>query len=524
MATTERVIQPTIAEDGSAHYTSVTSAPDDSTAVCYMVPRRVIPVIFVPGVMGTNLIATDGPYKGQTVWLVNGMVGPAKSWIGSFPSTRKRKLDPKTTDVYEGGDIPSGTAQSEAELRRRGWGTVAKMSYGTLLPFLENALNDAHAAESGLRSLLMKQLIAQEPGVSVLSFEEVALSYKYQLPVHAVGYNWLRSNADSAKHLAKKIREFTSYYKVKGLACEKVIIVTHSMGGLVARYYSEVDGHRDDVLGIVHGVMPTTGSATAYKRVVSGTEGPAGPVLGPNNAAMTPVFAQSPGPLQLLPTIEYGMGWLKIRNGDEQRSLPASDPYEEIYLQRGRWWSLVKDELVNPLDPSKKSVDANWISYVFLIKKDVKLFHTKISGKFHRKTYAFYGDDWKHKTWGDVVWESKLNPVLKWAGIYSKIDDLDDGLVLGDSGTGDQSLLQRSGGEPINSMYVLLPAAENGDSTVPVRSGQAPSGKAGVQACVPYPGVDHEGAYKGRTQQLFALWAVTRIVGSVKGTSLEYKQ
>jgi hypothetical protein len=71
--------------------------------------------------------------------------------------------------------------------------------------------------------------------------------------------------------------------------------------------------------------------------------------------------------------------------------------------------------------------------------------------------------------------------------------------------------------------YNLMPPAENGDGTVPIRSGRAPAGQAGVQACVAYPGVDHEGAYKERIQQLFALWAVTRIVANVKGTSLEYK-
>ncbi|MGS1000387.1 hypothetical protein ACVCH0_01530 [Burkholderia glumae] len=55
-------------------------------------------------------------------------------------------------------------------------------------------------------------------------------------------------------------------------------------------------------------------------------------------------------------------------------------------------------------------------------------------------------------------------------------------------------------------------------------NGRAPGGQAGVQACVAYPGVEHEKAYQGRLQQLFALWAVTRIVANVKGTSLEYKQ
>lgn len=522
LAENERVIPARMADDGSVHYTSVTSAPDSSTAVCYMVSDRVIPVVFVPGVMGSNIVSTEGEYKGKKIWVVNDPVSVALDWVGSNAEVRKKKLDPETTSVYDGGDIPIGTAQSEAELRRRGWGTVAKASYGTFLPFLENALNDTHDCKSGVRAKLMHDLVAQAPGIRVLSHEEITLSYKYYMPVHAVGYNWLQSNSDSAQHLAKKIKEFIEYYKSQNKICEKVIIVTHSMGGLVARHYSEVDGHSDSVLGIVHGVMPTTGSATAYKRVTTGSEGVAGPVLGPNSATMTSVFAQSPGPLQLLPSVEYGMGWLKLRNGNEQVALPVADPYQEIYLRRGRWWSLVNEALINPMDVDKKKIEMDWSAYAILIKQEVKTFHEAIRGKFHRETYVFYGNGENHKTWGDVVWDCKINPVLKWMDSYSKIDSLKDGKVLRDNGTGSQSVIQHSGGAPIYMQYNLLPPTENGDGTVPIRSGRSPTGRPGVQVCIAYPDVDHEGAYKKRPQHLFTLWAVTRIVGNVKGTVLEY--
>lgn len=519
MATNERIIPARMADDGSVHYASVTSAPDDSTAVCYMVPDRVIPVIFVPGVMGSNLKAIDG----DPIWLVNSAVAIAKEWLLVGPEVRKEKLDPTTTTVDDGGDIPSGTVQSEAELRRRGWGTVAKASYGTFLPFLENSLNDAQECKSGLRAQLMRELVADAPGVRVLSQKEVEVSYKYYMPVHAVGYNWLQSNADSAKHLAQKISDFIDYYRKQKKLCEKVIIVTHSMGGLVARCCSEVDGHRNSILGIVHGVMPTTGAATAYKRVTTGSEGAGGLVLGPDNATMTPVFAQSPGPLQLLPSAEYGMGWLKIRNGKDQTSLPVSDPYTEIYLQRGKWWSLVDVRLINPIDEKKQNIDADWNAYAGLIKKKVKPFHESIRGKFHSTTYAFFGNDENHKTWGDIVWESKINRILKWSGSYVRVENIENGQVIRNNGTGNLSVLQRSKRAPIHMQYDLAPPLESGDGTVPFRSGCAPAGRPGVHVCVAYSGVDHEGAYKTRRQQLFALWAVTRIVANVKGTSMEYK-
>jgi hypothetical protein len=129
MATVERIIPPTIGADGSVHYSSVTSTPDDSIAVCHMVPDRIIPVIFLPGVMGTNLTREGRP---DAIWLLDSGTTVAP-WMATSPAVRKQKLNPDQTEVYGGGKIPSGTVQTESELRRRGWGEVACMSYGEWL-------------------------------------------------------------------------------------------------------------------------------------------------------------------------------------------------------------------------------------------------------------------------------------------------------------------------------------------------------------------------------------------------------
>lgn len=517
MTTIERVIPPKIAEDGSIHYSSVMSPCDDSIAVCPMIPTRVIPVVFVPGVMGTNLMGADG----SPVWLVNGTWSVLKDWGMRGPEKRKRLLDPKTTEVYRGGDIPQGTAQKDAELKRRGWGEVGNMSYGTFLPWLENALNDPLRAREGIRSELMKELVAPAPTVDLLTRDEVALSYRYQLPVHAVGYNWLQSNEVSARRLHERIDDFMRYYRDKGYMCTHVIIVTHSMGGLVARYYSEVLNKRSNVLGIAHGVMPTTGAATAYKRVKAGTEMPAGLALGSNSAEMTAVFAQAPGPLQLLPSFEYGMGWLKVRDGARLISLPAYDPYKEIYLSRGQWWSLIDDKLVDPLDKRKKSIDASWIEYERIMQRQVISFHKKLSGNYHGNTYAFYGDDSKHKAWGDVTWTRRIAPRHEIDSKLPQIDNLLDGRVISEWGKGTVGMMSSRGGQEDLAIFDIQPAAEDGDGTVPKRSGRAPSGK--IKVCVPYQGVDHESAYKKRPQQLFALWAITKIAYAVRFTDMAYK-
>ncbi len=153
---TERILPRQVADDGSVHYTSTTSAPDDSHGVCYLMPERVIPVIFVPGIMGSNLMDKEG----NTVWLVNSKVSVASQWFNETAGKRKRVLDPNATRVYRGGKLPTKTPHSAQELHRRGWGEVGAMSYGDFLVWLDHHLNDYHPetnyGRDGLRAELMK--------------------------------------------------------------------------------------------------------------------------------------------------------------------------------------------------------------------------------------------------------------------------------------------------------------------------------------------------------------------------------
>jgi pimeloyl-ACP methyl ester carboxylesterase len=531
MAFPDRIIPAVVHDDGSVHHSSVMSHESDtSCAVCYMVPMRIIPVIFVPGIMGSNLKSIDSPFeRPRPIWTVNSKWSIGTQWGGTGAANRKRLLDPQNTEVDGDGVIAKGTARTEAELRRRGWGEVAAMSYGNFLVWLENALNDADAStdygRKGLRAELMKQAVAEAPGVDPLTYDEVSLSYKYQFPVHAVGYNWLQSNKNSAQCLHDRAEQFMEHYRSEfGYMCDKVILVTHSMGGLVARYYSEVLGGYSNVLGIVHGVMPATGAAMAYKRVKAGTEGMAGSVLGANAAEVTAVFAQSPGALQLLPGHDYGMHWLTVRDFDGSISLPLRDPYEEIYLQRGTWWGLIDDRLLNPLDKGKSTVGADWAGFEKLINNQVRSFHAKISNKYHMNTYAFYGDDAALKTWGNVTW--KRTRRRSYGGVPIPEPTLSNPLSANatwNPGLGQQVVPTDSGTALDGALFVLQDPDERGDGTVPTRSGNAPFGRRGVQVCVPYPGVEHEGAYKDKQVQRFALWAITKIAYRVKQTSMAYK-
>jgi pimeloyl-ACP methyl ester carboxylesterase len=73
-----------------------------------------------------------------------------------------------------------------------------------------------------------------------------------------VGYNWLRCNSEAAARLAQKIDTWIAEWKARpGYQCDKVILISHSMGGLVCRAYARQ--HPDKVLGVIHGVQPAVG-------------------------------------------------------------------------------------------------------------------------------------------------------------------------------------------------------------------------------------------------------------------------
>ena len=196
-----RVITPKFDKNGFALYDSITSPSDDTYAIAYVVPDRVIPVIFVPGVMGSNLAKKNKKTSDSQapIWLLNSLEGMAQDWILTKANKRKELLRPEVTEVYRGGSISEGTMQTKEELLRRGWGEVGYTSYGDALLWLENTLNESHSPLQGQRANLIGQALEGAIKMEAVTRDEVALSYKYRLPVHAVGYNWLDSNAQSAE-------------------------------------------------------------------------------------------------------------------------------------------------------------------------------------------------------------------------------------------------------------------------------------------------------------------------------------
>lgn len=544
MTTKVRPLTPEVDNRGDPVWHTRLSAPDDSYAQIKMIPDRVIPVIFVPGVMGSNLKA-----KGQAEdieWLLDSSLSML-AWMGRGPKTRKRHLTPTTMAVYDGGKIPEGTAVPSEELKRRGWGEVAHMSYANTLVWLESNLNDFEGAENGERAKLKKLGLQALVGESTLTQDEFELSYKYRFPVYACGYNWLDSNAASSKRLGECIDAVIHRYRRENKKCEKVIVVTHSMGGLVARHCSEVAGYRDKIFGIVHGVLPAIGAAAVYRRFKSGTEGDFGAalVLGSNAAEMTAVLSSAPGPLQLLPTPEYGNGWLKIKDGAQEYSFPQNgDPYGEIYTVRGKWWSMCEDGLINPLNAERSStkkqqrMDADWVAFADAIHLHIKTFHEQIQSKYHPNSHAFIGSHADNKAYGNVTWKGidGLFPSLfrenRPADVLNARPLTPE--ELRETNRPDQQInrtrtveaTSKDNDRPtkIQSFNISEPD-EPGDGTVPHRSGVAV--KASCRSFMQV-NVGHEPAYNHKKGDEnirachFALRAIVRIAQEVKQTTLRY--
>lgn len=535
-------IVPTLYNDEGWPYCPALNSPTTNKvrAKCVLPPNQVIPVIFVPGIMGSNLKSEDKLAINGHAWAPD-----FASWAFKFRkysgAERKQLLHPERTKVDvtvppDDGKLLklSGFTHKQIgdnwknEFVRRGWGTVMQGSYADLLCTLEYQLNKMYSAGAVApywQHLLQKQghEWGELQGFEKLVQAELSDASEFWYPVHAVGYNWLDSNAVAGKYLAKFIDFYCSRYRTLGYKCEKVILVTHSMGGFVARaaVHSKMGGAQDKVLGIVHGVQPILGAPTAYKRVRAGNEANGlisaitAQVLGWSAAEVSPVFAQSPGPLELLPTKAYPKGWLQVQRHDQGRvsgtsskvlSLPKKDPYTEIYRERNAWWRLMDPKLIDPASISTKENKTPWTGYVKKLNI-AEVFHDDMGDYFHPQSYVYYGADPKHRAWGIVRWISN-SPLPKVSD-----DEMRQARLLQDNLEGRINVKvpneKKQDAYPFFWSYVIADPTSDGDATVPEESGKAAKGKAKLIARM--HGFDHQGSYGNEHVQSFTLYCVAKI-------------
>jgi pimeloyl-ACP methyl ester carboxylesterase len=512
----------------------------------------IVPVIVVPGIMGTNLRAKAHARSkdeenqtldaGQPAWrppnTMPGGLWDAFSWDRLKPKERQLLLDPDTLEVDDGGPphIPHGNGRLHIHpdlARQRWWGELHAGSYGELLCALETRLNRTfhrNANEERRIQPHWQEVMACDPekwgfaNMKPLTEADLEKHARHYFPVYGAGYHWLRSSLEASQRLEQRILQIIAEWQRLQRDCTQVILVTHSMGGLVARACAK--RIPDKIAGVIHGAMPALGAPAAYRRMACGTEAQdtvgkfTAMILGATAHDTTPVLATSPGPLELLPNHLYPRPWLHVSvaqpssrtAGEESRfdflrlpSLEKPNPYD-FYRDMQPWFRLVDPTLA---DPAGKFTRKNKSGGVAKAIKDAiataERFHTTHLGDFyHPNTYAFYGADRAQLAFGQVRWVGRtqspsstvLTPANVAAGKFSRRDLKGSRLV--EIGPGCTVLFRPD------------PPDTRGDRTVPHQSGAGPAGK--IQHLFETRGYDHQGAYNNEDMLKLTLRLIVRIV------------
>ena len=466
------------------------------------VQREAIPLVFVPGIMGTRLRRAgaaptadgndknDGPDGLPNVRWEPGKKGwMAMHYLYRGPEYRKRMIigpdfDPDRLEVANAEPLGNGFSGLMEDYR----------------PFLETLRNHPWGP----------------------------IGKVFEFPVYAVGYNWTDSAETAGSKLSARIQNIIREAKSVMGACETVILVSHSMGGLVSRACCKLSGAEGSILGVVHGVQPVTGAAAAYWRIKAGFEGSALPsaVLGNDGKDVTVILGNSPGGLQLLPNQLYrtnagAVAWLRVTKDSkviDGLALPKGDPpdpYQEIYSipavvspkdsrepSNNAYWALVDPDLLTPgqtTEPADAgSIDAEtavgvqlpWDQYVGHLAV-AKSFHERLRDQAHPNSFCFAGSGQATAEQVELKAEWRATPITNYrtrgfAGEYTSADGWD-------------------------MKAILQPPAGAGDGTVPLPSAQRLNrdGK-------PKPGdvtlaLKHQPAYENGAAQSFTIQAITAL-------------
>ncbi len=268
------------------------------------VDTRVTPVVFLPGIMGSRLSLTEvDPDTGTTVgtvdWHPDSKIAMLEDWLGKSAEVKASRLNADNP----GSVLDSGNGLS-ADRCKRGWAGVVAKYY---LDILE-------ALESGLKSSMFK------------------------CPVYAFGYDWRQPNKDSAQRLKERVDEI-----LDETSASTAVLVTHSMGGIVARA-AMLDGvfREKKISGAVHIGQPVLGAPSAYRRLVAGVsdtlDGDLSRLLR-DKAETVAVMSVVPSVFELLPsdatTTTHRAAhedWMRFRKPDALSVLITFPQSETVHL------------------------------------------------------------------------------------------------------------------------------------------------------------------------------------------------
>ncbi|MEM9693289.1 MAG: alpha/beta fold hydrolase [Myxococcota bacterium] len=248
---------------------------------------REYPIIFVPGIMGTRL---TGISRGERHLFWNPMgQGDEDTWEG-WAERQAGMSDPgpaRRHHTFEtrGGPQPCSTFLSNLRL-----GMAGERGY---FPYTTAREHRRHLAKAGIypqwgnQDYRLIQPAQAHPDHSLGTAYEVVGSYvpllsylthaSYIEPdgvvgsvrprVVTCGYDWRQSCIDSARTLQTRVRQVR---QVTG--SRDVIIIAHSMGGLVTRYFCKHLAEPNEVRSVILLASPSLGAPESYTRLKGGVD------------------------------------------------------------------------------------------------------------------------------------------------------------------------------------------------------------------------------------------------------------
>jgi muramidase (phage lysozyme)/murein DD-endopeptidase MepM/ murein hydrolase activator NlpD len=223
-----------------------------------------IPLIVLPGVMGSRLRIKNG--RDTVYWDPNSLRRMFWWWEGWHGAETKGKV----LDYTKPADVLRDNDDLSPDQVAKGWGTIVWSVYADLLKGLEK-----FAAEVETRT-----------GIS--------------LPVYAIGYDWRQPIEVSSNYVCEQINKILNQENSR-----RIIIITHSMGGLVARAmlknFSDISSK---TLGVIHIMQPVNGAPAMY-RLFWTEEGEEWFMKAILSEPFAQMVRKCPGPFYLLPTHNY---------------------------------------------------------------------------------------------------------------------------------------------------------------------------------------------------------------------------
>lgn len=198
-------------------------------------PLRYLPIIIVPGIMGTRL--TDAK-SGELIW------NPLGKPLGDGPqpfAVNNERLSQTSSELVpdetHGYDYDEDDKEKEIQGIKHFYNLVGDF-YGKLA----KAMAKLDCGQSG--------------------------EYQLKPRVYCAGYDWRLDNAKAALRLAGVVEE-----ALRETGERKVILLGHSMGGMVSRYYCRVLGGESRVHALFLLASPTLGAPAAYTQLKHGPPG-----------------------------------------------------------------------------------------------------------------------------------------------------------------------------------------------------------------------------------------------------------